>query len=184
MGAPKAVNAKLDGRFVRCDEAFTSQILEIFNDAILTATALYEYKPRTPEMMTTWFENKRRGNFPVIGLLDDKGEFLGFGSYGTFRAFPAYKYTVEHSVYVATRHRGRGAGKLLLEEIIRQAREQNYHVLVGVIDAQNSVSINLHKRLGFQHAGTVRHAGFKFGRWLDVDFYQLVLEGPANPMDG
>ena len=169
---------------IRCDQTHSGEILTIFNDAILNSTALYEYKPRTPEMMITWFENKSRGNFPVIGLASEKGELIGFGSYGTFRAFPGYKYTVEHSVYVAEKHRGRGAGKVLLQEIIRQALEQNYHVLVGVIDAQNSTSINLHKSLGFSHSGTIKQAGFKFGRWLDVDFYQLILETPANPIDG
>jgi L-amino acid N-acyltransferase YncA len=168
---------------IRCDESWASQILDIFNHAILTSTALYEYKPRTPEFMATWFENKRRGNFPVVGLVEGE-ELVGFGSFGSFRPFPGYKYTVEHSVYVSAKHRGRGAGKRLLEEIIGLAREQNYHVLVGVIDARNSVSINLHKRLGFQLGGTIREAGFKFGKWLDVDFYQLVLSTPPAPVDG
>jgi L-amino acid N-acyltransferase YncA len=168
---------------IRCDESWSAQILDIFNHAIVTSTALYEYKARAPEFMAAWFENKRRGNFPVIGLVEGT-ELVGFGSFGSFRPFPGYKYTVEHSVYVSAKHRGRGAGKRLLEEIIRLAREQNYHVLVGVIDAQNSISINLHKRLGFQLAGTIRQAGFKFGKWLDVEFYQLLLETPANPIDG
>src|SRR5436305_6938745 len=150
---------------IRCDESWSAQILDIFNHAIVTSTALYEYKARAPEFMAAWFENKRRGNFPVIGLVEGT-ELVGFGSFGSFRAFPGYKYTVEHSVYVSAQHRGRGAGKRLLEEIIKAAREQNYHVLIGVIDAQNSISINLHKRLGFQHAGTIKQAGFKFGRWL------------------
>jgi phosphinothricin acetyltransferase len=111
-------------------------------------------------------------------------ELVGFGSFGSFRPFPGYKYTAEHSVYVSEKHRGRGAGKRLLQEIIRLAGEQNYHVLVGVIDSQNSVSINLHQRLGFHLSGTIRQAGFKFGGWLDVVFYQLILNTPATPVDG
>jgi L-amino acid N-acyltransferase len=170
-------------KLIRCDESWSGQILDIFNHAIVTSTALYEYQPRTPEFMATWFENKRRGSFPVVGLVEGE-ELIGFGSFGSFRPFPGYKYTVEHSVYVSAKHRRRGAGKRLLEEIVRLAREQNYHVLVGVIDSQNEVSINLHKRLGFQLAGTLRQAGFKFGRWLDVDFYQLTLNGPTEPVDG
>jgi phosphinothricin acetyltransferase len=171
-------------RLVRCDETFSGSILEIFNDAILNSTALYEYKLRTLETMAAWFEKKRLGNFPVIGLVSDAEELVGFGTYGTFRVVAGYKYTVEHSVYVAEKHRGKGAGKTLLQEVIRAAEEQNYHTLVGVIDSQNAVSINLHKRLGFHHAGTIRQAGFKFGRWLDVDFYQLNLSTPSNPVDG
>jgi len=123
---------------IRCDQAHAGPILDIFNDAILNSTALYEYKPRTSETMTAWFETKKRSNFPVVGLVDEAGEFAGFGSYGTFRAFPAYKYTVEHSVYVAAKFRGRGAGKILLREVVRLAEEQNYHSLIGVIDSQRA----------------------------------------------
>ncbi len=168
----------------RCDASYADQILAIFNDAILNSTALYDYKPRTKESMGQWFENKRKGSFPVIGAVDDSGELLGFGSYGTFRAWPAYKYSVEHSIYVAAPHRGRGLGKILLQETVNSAREQNYHVLIGGIDSQNTVSIRLHKHFGFEHAGTIRQVGFKFGRWLDLDFYQLVLGTPERPEDG
>ena len=84
---------------------------------------------------------------------------------------------------MAATYRGQGAGKRLLQEIIKAAGEQNYHVLLGVIDSQNTVSINLHKSLGFLHAGTIRHAGFKFERWLDVDFYQLILNTPLDPKE-
>jgi phosphinothricin acetyltransferase len=169
---------------IRCDATFAEQILAIFNDAILHSTALYDYKPRSRESMTAWFENKQKGNFPVIGAVGEAGELLGFGSYGTFRAWPAYKYSVEHSIYVAAKHRGKGIGKVLLQEIINTARQQNYHVLIGGIDSQNTASIQLHTRLGFQPAGTIRQVGFKFGRWLDLDFYQLTLDTPAQPVDG
>ena len=171
-------------RLIRCDATFSDQILAIFNEAILHSTALYDYKPRTAESMSLWFENKRNGNFPVIGTMDDSGELSGFASYGTFRAWPAYKYSVEHSIYVAAPQRGRGLGKLLLQELIKSAREQNYHTLIGAIDSRNTISIRLHQRFGFQHAGTLRQAGFKFGRWLDLDFYQLLLETPNCPQDG
>lgn len=171
-------------KIIDCDNSYAEAIREILNDAILNSTALYDYKPRTSEMMMSWFEMKRKGNYPVIGALADNGTLMGFGSYGTFRAWPAYKYTVEHSLYVAADYRGRGVGKVLLREIISHARAQNYHVVVGGIDSQNAVSIGLHKHFGFAHAGTIRQAGFKFGRWLDLDFYQFILETPAQPVDG
>lgn len=171
-------------RLTRCDASFSDQILAIFNDAILNSTALYDYKTRTKDSMALWFENKRKGNFPVIGAVGDAGELLGFASYGTFRAWPAYKYSVEHSIYIAAQHRGRGLGKVLLQEVINSAREQNYHALIGAIDSQNSASIRLHKRLGFEHVGTLRQVGFKFGRWLDLDLYQLLLDTPPQPEDG
>jgi L-amino acid N-acyltransferase len=172
-------------RVIQCQhDRHADAILAIFNDAILNSTALYDYQPRTREMMIAWFETKAKGRFPVIGIENDSGELMGFGSYGTFRAFPAYKYTVEHSVYVDARFRGQGIGKRLLQEIITTAQGQDYHVLIGVIDAANAVSLRLHESLGFTPCGTIRHAGFKFNRWLDVVFYQLILTTPAQPRDG
>jgi L-amino acid N-acyltransferase YncA len=172
-------------RLIPCtEEAHAGTILAILNDAIVTSTALYDYKPRTPEQMAGWFATKRANGFPVIGAVDDEGRLMGFASYGTFRAFPAYKYTVEHSVYVDAADRGKGLGRTLLEAIVAEAQAREVHVLVGAIDAQNAGSIALHERLGFEHAGTVRQAGFKFGRWLDVAFYQRILATPAEPVDG
>jgi phosphinothricin acetyltransferase len=172
-------------RIVQCEEKrHAEQILAIFNDAILNSTALYDYKPRTLEMMTAWFDAKLKGKFPVIGVENNSGELMGFGSYGTFRSWAAYKYSVEHSVYVDARFRRQGVGKRVLQELIAAARRQDYHILVGGIDATNSVSIRLHESLGFVHCGTIRQAGFKFGRWLDLSFYELVLSTPSNPTDG
>ncbi|WP_321858554.1 N-acetyltransferase family protein [Burkholderia cenocepacia] len=174
-----------DVRLIDCSEAeHAAAILEILNDAIVNSTALYDYRPRPPEAMVAWFATKRAGGFPVFGAVDSAGTLLGFASWGTFRAFPAFKYTVEHSVYVRHDQRGRGLGELLLREVVRRAREAQVHVLVGCIDATNAGSIALHTKLGFEHAGTVAEAGFKFGRWLDAAFYQLKLETPAQPVDG
>ena len=82
------------------------------------------------------------------------------------------------------RFRGQGVGKRLLREIIAAAQGQGYHILVGAIDASNAVSIRLHESLGFVPCGNIRQAGFKFGRWLDLAFYQLILPTPSDPCDG
>lgn len=135
--------------------------------------------------MSAWFAAKRQNGFPVIGLENLQGELLGFASWGTFRAWPAYKYSVEHSIYLHRDHRGRGLGRALLQALVdRAAADGNVHVLVGAIDAANTASIRLHERLGFTHAGTVRQAAFKFGRWLDLALYQRILETPREPRDG
>jgi L-amino acid N-acyltransferase len=171
-------------RYVPCTaQQHAAPILEILNEAIANSTALYEYQPRTLESIRSWFAEKTAGRFPVIGA-EEGGTLLGFATYGTFRARAAYKYTVEHSVYVHTDHRGRGIGKSLMHELIAAARGQQYHVLVGGIDIANAVSVAMHERLGFTHAGTVRQAAYKFGRWLDLGFYQLILETPETPADG
>ncbi|AOK61532.1 GNAT family N-acetyltransferase [Burkholderia ubonensis] len=174
-----------DVRFVDCSEAeHAAAILDILNEAIVNSTALYDYAPRPPQAMATWFATKRAGGFPVVGAVDASGRLLGFASWGTFRAFPAFKYTVEHSVYVHHEQRGRGLGERLLRELVRRARDAQVHVLVGCIDASNAGSIRLHTRLGFTHAGTLAQVGFKFGRWLDAAFYQLTLDTPDQPQDG
>ncbi|GAB3098437.1 GNAT family N-acetyltransferase [Bordetella muralis] len=170
---------------VECSyERHAAAILELFNDAILTSTALYDYKPRTLTSMQAWFQAKAAGGFPVVGFENEAGELMGFASYGSFRAYPANKYTVEHSVYVESRFRGRGLAEALMRIVIDRARQAQLHVLVGGIDATNAGSIRLHEKLGFVHAGTIRHAGFKFGRWLDLAFYQLILDTPVEPVDG
>lgn len=170
---------------ISCDaQRHSAAILAIFNEAIANSTALYDYQARAPDSMESWFAAKTRANYPVIGVEDEHGELMGFASFGAFRAWPAYKYTVEHSVYVDARFRGQGVGRALLGAIILAAEKQDYHVMVGGIDAANAVSIKLHESLGFKSCGIVRQAGFKFGRWLDLAFYQLILRTPSAPVDG
>lgn len=166
-----------------CTRQQLPEILEILNEAILYSTALYDYKPRTEKMMQSWFDTKDTNNFPIIGVFSVDGQLLGFGSYGTFRNWPAYKYTVEHSIYVHHEHRGKGIGNQLLDVLIQAATSQNYHVMVAGIDATNLTSIALHTKKGFHHAGTILQAGYKFGRWLDLAFYQLVLSTPMHPIE-
>ena len=184
MGQPAPSLVSLAMHFVTCTpEQHAGQILDIFNEAIIHSTALYDYQPRTLAFMTDWFQTKATHAFPVIGAVDDHGTLLGFASYGTFRVWAAYHYTVEHSVYVHKDHRGKGIGRQLLRQLIAAARSQQVHVMVGGIDIDNHGSIRLHEQLGFRHAGTIREAAFKFGRWLDLGFYQLTLDTPTHPVE-
>jgi L-amino acid N-acyltransferase len=165
-------------------DSHAAQVRDIFNDAILNTTALYDYKPRAPETVLKWFGTKAGRGDPVLGAVDAQGRLLGFATYGPFRERPAYKYTVEHSVYVHRDHRRRGVAMGLLRELILRAEAQELHLMVGGIDAGNADSIALHEKLGFRHAGTIPQAGFKFGRWLDLAFYHLLLATPRRPVDG
>jgi phosphinothricin acetyltransferase len=170
---------------VECtEERHAAAILDILNEAIVHSTAVYDYEPRPSSSMGPWFAAKRAARFPVLGAEDGAGQLLGFATYGTFRAWPAYKYTVENSVYVRHDTRGRGLGSLLLGRLVEVAEERDVHVLVGGIDASNHASIALHERHGFHHTGTIRHAGYKFGRWLDLAFYQRILSTPLHPREG
>jgi phosphinothricin acetyltransferase len=166
---------------ILCDRLYADQILAIFNEAILNSTALYDYKPWTKEIMEVWFKTKAEHDFPVIGIINDENVLMGFGSYGSFRIRPAYKYTIENSLYVHKDFRDKGLGKLLLQEIIKHATAQNYHCIVGVIDAENERSIALHQKFGFESVGTFKQVGFKFDKWLDATFMQLTLNTPTNP---
>jgi L-amino acid N-acyltransferase YncA len=170
-------------RFVAGEERHASAILAILNEAIIHSTALYDYVPREPSAMEAWFQSKKDGNYPVIVAEAPDGAVMGFASYGTFRHFPGYKYSVEHSVYVEKSCRGEGLGRKLMLELIASAQRQNYHTMIGVIDSGNAGSIGLHAELGFVHCARIREAGFKFGRWLDVDFYQLLLPTPDHPCE-
>ena len=172
-------------KFISCTlQAHGAAILEILNEQIRTSTAVYEYQPRAADSMTAWFKAKEARAFPVIGVEDEAGTLMGFASYGVFRERPAYKYTVEHSVYVHEDHRGKGLGVALMKKLIDAAREQDLHVMVGGIDATNTASIVMHEKLGFVLAGTIRESGYKFGGWLDLAFYQLTLQTPLRPVDG
>jgi L-amino acid N-acyltransferase YncA len=172
-------------KFVACTlQAHGDAILDIYNEQIRNTAGLYDYLERTPESMIAWFKAKQDRGHPVIGVEDETGVLMGFATYGPFRDRPANKYTVEHSVYVHWQHRGKGLGMALMKRLIETARAQELHVMVGGIDSGNVASIALHEKLGFVYAGTIRECAFKFGRWLDLVFYQLTLQTPAHPVEG
>ncbi|MFD2445547.1 GNAT family N-acetyltransferase [Bacillus sp. CGMCC 1.16607] len=157
-------------------------ILDIYNDAILHTTAVYAYKPQTLESRQNWFDLKKEEGYPVL-VYEQDTKVVGFATFGPFRAWPAYKYSIEHSVYVDKQYRKKGIGTSLLKELIAKAKEREYMTLIAGIDASNEKSIAMHKNFGFVHSGTINKAGFKFNRWLDLAFYQLELNGPKNPVE-
>lgn len=151
-----------------------SEILAIVNHNILHSTALYDYDVKPQEYINTWYADKQSAGWPVIVAVENE-TVIGYGTYGPFRFKDGYKFTVEHSVYVADGHSGKGIGGQLLEELIRLATEQDYHTMIGGIDAGNASSIAFHKKYGFTEAGLLKETGFKFGRWLDLLFMQKML---------
>ena len=158
------------------------KILAIYNDAILTTTAVYQYEPHTLGMRRDWMREKQAAGFPAL-VAEEDGEIAGFGTLGLFRPAAAYRYTVENSVYVAADRRGRGIGKRLLGALIERARAMDMHAIVAVVDADNAVSIGLHQAFGFEQAAYFKQVGYKFGRWLDLAFLELVLDTPRHPTE-
>ena len=150
------------------------QMLDIYNDLILHTTAVYSNDPHTLEMRLDWFKLKKDQGFPILVAVEEN-IVLGFATIGPFRSWPGYKHTVENSVYVAENSRGKGIGKLLLKELIDAARELNFHAVIAGIDADNDISISLHQQFGFEEVAHLKEVGFKFNRWLDLKFLQLLL---------
>jgi len=150
-------------------------ILDIINYNILHSTALYDYKTRTFEEQKAIVDAKTNKGFPVI-VAEREGVVVGFGMYSEFRFREAYKYTVEHSVYISSDEKGKGIGKLILTELIQLAKLQGLHTMIGVIDSENKSSISFHEQFGFKTVGIIKESGYKFDRWLDSVLMQLMLQ--------
>jgi len=153
----------------------TQAILDIINYNILHSTALYDYNIRSYEQQKNILDDKLNKGFPVI-VATLEGEVAGFGMYSEFRFREAYKFTVEHSVYVNNEFHGKGIGKVLLQHLIGIARKQKLHTMIAVIDAENQSSVEFHEKFGFKTVGIIKESGYKFDRWLDSVFMQLILE--------
>ena len=152
------------------------RIVAITNHAILHTTANWNYAPVTLEKRREFLHARRARGFPI--LVAEDGGVVGFASYGDFRPFDGYRHTVEHAIYLDPAARGRGIGKALLGALIGRAREDGLHVMVGAIDANNEISIALHRRFGFVETGRMPQVGRKFDRWLDLVLMQKMLEEP------
>ncbi|MES1219354.1 MAG: N-acetyltransferase family protein [Bacteroidota bacterium] len=150
-------------------------MLEIYNDIIVNTTAVYDYEPHTLEMRKQWFATKEQQGFPVFAA-EENHELVGFSTIGPFRReWTAYRYSVENSVYVKSGARGKGIGKLLLAPLIGAARNLKMHTIIAGIEGTNEASIKLHKSFGFEEVAHFKEVGWKFERWLDLTFLQLII---------
>lgn len=157
-------------------------ILEIYNHAIKHTTAVYCYEPYTLSEMENWYKEKQTHHFPVF-VATRNTNVTGFVTFGKFRMRPAYKYTMEHSIYVHPDYRQQGIANQLMKTIIDAAKKADVHTLIGGIDAENQLSIHFHEKFGFKKVAHIKEAGFKFNRWLDLVFMQLILDTPSEPKE-
>jgi L-amino acid N-acyltransferase YncA len=168
-------DTRSDALIIReAQESDLKEILSIYNDAVTNSTAVYEYEPRSLNAHLQWFQNKRKSEYPVL-VAEVQAHVIEFGSYGSFRAWPAYSQTVESSVYIESRYRGKHIGRRLMVDLIERAKQQKYHTMIAGIDATNTASIKLHKNLGFIQTAYMHEVGWKFDRWLDLIFMQLII---------
>jgi L-amino acid N-acyltransferase YncA len=150
-------------------------LLAIYNEVIATSTAIYSDTPTTLEERTSWWRARVGLGYPVLVAVDDSG-VLGFSTFGDFRTWPGYRFTVEHSVHVRADTRGQGIGKELVKALFPRAAALNKHVMIAGVDAANEASIRFHERLGFEKSGHLREVGHKFDRWLDLVFLQRWID--------
>ena len=156
-------------------ERHARPVLELLNDAILHTTWVYDCEPHPESYMRTYFDEHAAGHYPILAAESDDGAFLGFASCGPYRHHQGYLHAAEHSLYVVPSARRAGIGTALMARLEDECRMIGIHTLIGVIDSENLPSIELHRNCGYQYAGTVREAGWKFGRWLSIEYYQKIL---------
>jgi phosphinothricin acetyltransferase len=164
-----------DVQILDAAESDLEGLLAIYNDVIATSTAIYSHLPVTLDDRRQWWRARVAQQYPVLVARDPSG-VLGFASFGDFRAWPGYRFTVEHSVHIRADARGRGLGTGLLRALFARAAALNKHVMIGGVDADNAASIRFHERLGFELAGRLREVGYKFDRWLDLVFLQRRIQ--------
>ncbi len=149
-------------------------IVAIYNDVVRTSTAIFRDEPATLDDRRAWWVSRAEQGYPFLVAADSSG-VTGFATFGDFRPWPGYRFTVEHSVHVRADCRGRGIGRALMQPLIERAAAIGKHVMVAGVDADNAGSIRFHERLGFERVAHLREVGFKFDRWLDLVFLQRRL---------
>lgn len=150
-------------------------IARIYGHWVLHGTSSFELEAPDEAEMRRRFETLKAGGFPYL-VAEAGGRVIGYAYAGPYRPRPAYRYTLEDSIYLDPDVRGRGVSRRLLQALIDRCRADGYRNLMAVIgDSGNEASIGVHTALGFRHVGTARNIGFKFDRWLDVVTMQLVL---------
>jgi phosphinothricin acetyltransferase len=153
------------------DESDLPGLLAIYNDVIATSTAIYSYDSASLEDRLDWWRARVAMRYPVL-VATDTSAVVGFSTFGDFRTWPGYRFTVEHSVHVRADRRGQGIGKQLVAALFPRAAALGKHVMIAGVDAANAASIRFHERLGFEKVGHLREVGHKFDRWLDLVFLQ------------
>lgn len=155
-------------------------IRAIYTPAVLDGTASFELDPPDAEELARRRAAILVDGFPYL-VAELGGRIVGYAYAGKYRPRPAYRYAVEDSIYIAPDCQGKGVGKALLARLISECEALGMRQMIAVIgDNLSTGSINLHRALGFTHAGTVRNVGFKHGRWLDQVIYQRALGSGAE----
>ena len=148
-------------------------MLEIYNDAVLTSAATFDLEPIDIVTRKRWFDEHDM-QYPLV-TAESSGVVAGYCCISPYSKKPGYSKTVELSVYVHRRYRGQRIGTALVKDMIARARQLGFHAIVSSISGSNYESEKLHRKLGFEFRGCMKHLGYKFGQWQDVALYELIL---------
>ena len=148
-------------------------INDIYNHYVLHSTCTYQEESDSIEDRRRWFSHHGEKHPVIVAVAE--GAVVGWGSLSAFHARSAYRHTVENSIYVHHQHHRKGLGSLLLQELIARSRSLGHRVIIAGIDGEQTASVALHAKFGFEKVGHLKRVGFKFGRWLDVIYMQLSL---------
>lgn len=159
-------------------ESDFAEITEIYNEVLAHSTAIYNDRPTTVEERLAWWRARQQQGFPVL-VATDGSAISGFATFGEFRSWPGYRFTVEGTIHIHASARGQGIGKALLSELIRRATALGKHTMIAGVDSENQASIQFLKRAGFFEVAHLREVGYKFDRYLDLIFLQHFLTPPA-----
>ena len=155
-------------------EADFEEITAIYNDVLTNSTAIYNDRPASVGDRIAWWRTRLEQHYPVFVTTDGE-RMCGFGSYGDFRSWPGYRYTVEGTVHVASGLRGQGVGSQLLNALIAHAHQAGKHSMIAGVDSENTASLRFLERFGFERVGLLREVGYKFERFLDLVLLQYWI---------
>ncbi len=153
------------------------ELRDIYNYEVEHGASTLDLTVRTMEDRLLWFNAHNRENHPLLDAVDEgDGHIMGYASLSPYRNKEAYRTTVEASIYVAPADRRKGVASKLMEALIETARKDpGTHLIVSVITGGNTASEHLHEKFGFTFVGTMHEVGMKFGRYLDIDNYELKV---------
>ncbi len=160
------------------EKADLPELLTIYNDEVVNGLSNLDIHPKSMEYGEQWLSkfNRKEENHPLLVAQAQDGHIAGYASLSRYREKEAYSSTVELSVYVAKEDRNQGIASKLLAEIIDEARKDDRtHLIVSIITSVNRVSVELHKKFGFVYSGRSHEVGQKFGHYLDIDYYELIV---------
>ncbi len=149
-------------------------IREIWNYYIANTTVNFDYIPKEKDEVLDWFKNKQEMNYPVL-VCEKDNQIMGYASFGSFRSWQGYLFSVEHGIYIKPGMGGNGYGKLLFTRLLEEAKNQQKHSMIGAISSDNIESLDFHKKMGFREVAHLKEIGYKFDKWLDCTFVQLII---------